>query len=208
MLRIKNIYIIEKNGSEHNLNGLDVYKGERVLLLDNENVVAHLQKANGGIEVKDVKIELPSTMFIYYEKITPIVFFKTDGGYYLLGENLVIIEKLRELDAKAYPIINFYRKLPFSYLQKGSKLDFAEIKAVVEILKNTLIKTESQLDIFIENNGTILFETPYYKYLFSSKKDIPLQIYQFEESINLLNIDAKNFDILDLRFNKPVVTLK
>ncbi len=207
-LRIKNIHSIENNGYKQVLNGLDIYKGARTPFLNNENVLAHLQKANREVEIKAVKIEAPSTMFIYFEKITPIVNFKTDGGYYILGENLVVLKKLRDIDAETYPIINFYRKLPYSYLQIGSKLDFAEIKAVVEILKNTLMKTEPQLEIFIENNGTILFETSSNRYLFSSEKDTSLQIYQFEQSVNLLNLDGKNFDILDLRFNKPVVTLK
>lgn len=188
------------------INGLELYRNEHILLLNEKDLIKTILIYNPNIESATIQKKLPDTLLITIKTYEPCAYLKTNNGFFLLASDGRILSKTKEMKQRA-PLINFYEKIDYSFYSPGNIIDFKDLLVALHFVK-TVQKLDMTVDtIDITGSHVIGLLIGEKTVNFSSEKDIAVQDYQFEKIAKQFHIEGTNFLKLDLRFDKPIIEL-
>ena len=200
---------IEIVGESNNrqLIGLDLIKGRNLLLLDKTNTEKDLIAKNAFIKsVETIKV-FPNKVVIKIINDQPIAILKMDKGFLFLSAEGKVVFKKKD-NPNGLTIINFYQNLYYFQYQISEKVDYEEILKTLSYLK-TIIDLGMKVDaVDITGVHMVAFNLGEKKIFLSLEKDRQVQEYQLKTIYRQFKIEGKDFESLDLRFDKPVIKLK
>lgn len=185
----------------------NIFIGKNILLLTEDTVKKNISESNP--QVGNVRLEkiYPNTVRIRIELDNPTAILTVDQGLFVLNSSGKIINKVKT-DNTNLPKINYYQKLNYSSFVPGDYVEYNDIETTLVFLK----KLEG-LDLDVANvdiNGLSMIRLNLKSgvILATTEKDLETQVYQLEKIIKQFAIEGKEFETLDLRFDKPVVKIK
>lgn len=207
--QIKTI-LVEGESFNNQIKGLENLKGSNIFFLTDNQIRVTLVKDNPSIQLDEIVKELPDKLILRLKHIEPIVALKLNQGYALLSNEGKILKKGKT--SSNLPVINFYQQFDYFQIVTGNTLDYKEIVTTLFLLKKSQglnLKVESidisGLSMIVFNLKDTTSAGQEQKIIFTSERDIRKQSYELETTIRQFKIEAKDFKVLDLRFDKPVV---
>jgi len=206
VLVISKIEII--GGSDNRqLIGLDLIKGQNLLLLNKTNTERDLTAKNSFIKSVEILKAFPNKIIIKIDDDQAIAALKTDQGFLFLSEEGKVVSKKKN-NPDDLAIIIFYQNLYYYQYQLSEKVDYVEILKTLSYLK-TIIDLGLKVDtVDITGVHMVAFNLGEKKIFLSLEKDRQVQEYQLKTIYRQFKIEGKDFESLDLRFDKPVIKLK
>lgn len=201
--KVKKIEILgEINSSD--LRGIESWNGKNMFLIQEDKMKQDLINANPLL--KDVKVvkKYPNTLNFIVSRYEESVYLVVDQGYFLLGDDGRILSKTKD-KAKDLPVINYYQKLNYSSWQSGDFIQYKDIMTALHFLRKSSDLGLTINTIDIGGTNMIALQLKDRKILFSSEKDRVLEDYQLDTIIRQFKIEGRQFTVLDLRFDKPVI---
>lgn len=205
--QVKKIIVVDNKKNNQAINGLTSIKNQLIFTVNEREISDFLLKNNPQLDEVRLLKKLPDTIFIYPQFATAIAQLKTNHGFFLLSKKGRIIKKNKK-QFPSFPIINFYQLLDFYQYQTGNNLNIKEILLALEVLeklKNLKFNKINTIDI--KSYDVIIFNKGKEKIYINTTKDKKLLFYEIESIIRKNEIEGKKIKFIDLRFNKPIVTL-
>lgn len=206
---VKQIVVTVDSGEVTNLVGLADLRGVPILILDEKSVARDLQLRNSSIQSISVDRSFPSTLKIRITVRKPHVALQvSDGGTFLLDREGVILNRTLEYTGPL-PILKYYQTFPYKQYQVGDKIDYNDLVTALYFVEqlNGFGYPAKRIDIdglymirLLVSEDKMFFAT--------SEKDREVQMYQLKELLRQFKIQGKDFKTIDLRFDKPVITIK
>lgn len=199
---------IEAIGPKMNaLRGIEKYKNYNLLLLNPKVEETNLYNDNPFLKSISVRKVYPDYLQIIYTVYKPIALLKISEGTAAMSPTGRILYKERDRPRTGdLPIINLYQLLNFNSVKTGEVIERTEIKKTLIFLQRILDLNMKVENIDIDGQNMILFKLNEQSIFFSTEKDENKQIYELQTIIRQFKIEGKKFKVLDLRFDKPIVT--
>ncbi|MBI2049796.1 hypothetical protein HYT32_02745, partial [Candidatus Roizmanbacteria bacterium] len=102
----------------------------------------------------------------------------------------------------------YYQKLNYSSFVPGDFVEYNDIKTTLVLLKKLEGLDLNVVNVDINGLNMIRLNLKSGIILATTEKDLGAQVYQLEKIIKQFAIEGKEFETLDLRFDKPVVKIK
>lgn len=187
--------------------GLTTIYQKKIFFLSKEKIKKQLLDTNPLLKSVDIQINYPSQVSITCVFYTSSAYLQVNEGYFMLGEDGRILEKTKTLTNKNLPIIRYYQQLDYYAFQSGDIITYKDVTTSLRLLTKM-----SDLGFIINNidiNGLsmIVLNSKDKRFIFTTEKDISEQEYQFSAIVRKFRQDKKDFKSLDLRFDKPVISL-
>lgn len=202
--KIKKIEVTS-NIKDTNINAKELFLGKRVFFTDSNTVKQKLQSANKHIIIEDVLIEFPSSIKISVKAQTPYMYLKVSSGYYLLNSEGQLLLKLKEINNFSLPVLTLSRLIPYHFLQVGDFINTSEIALTTKAI--SILKTNNIFPSILQINNRgdleIFFDE---KKIYIPTNNAETKLYQLEKTLNFLLVDGQKFVILDLRYEKPLIS--
>ncbi len=184
--------------------GLRELLKHNLLFINKDKMENQIEQENPLVKEAKISKVFPDKIKVNITLYNPEVVLQGDGVYFYLSDDGRILYKSKNQD-KSLPIIYYYQKLSPYIFQAGDWIDYYDIKMAIKIKK-----IFSDLGIIIErvdikDNNMIVFMEGKKNYLFSTEKDLKILEYQLIQIVKRFRIEAKEFTILDLRFDKAIV---
>lgn len=201
--KVKKIEVFGEMNS-FDLRGIESWNGKNIFLLQEDKMKQDLINANPLL--KDVKVvkKYPDTLSFIVSKYDESVYLVVDQGYFLLSDDGRILSKIKD-KTKDLPVINYYQKLNYSSWQSGDFIQYKDIIMALHFLRKSSDLGLTINTIDIGGTNMIALQLKDKKILFTSEKDQALEDYQLDRIIRQFKIEGKQFTVLDLRFDKPVI---
>lgn len=181
----------------------------RNIFFTSEKSVEQIMVDNNPL-VKAVRVQkiYPSTIRItpYFDEVIAALKVSEDG-FFLLSEQGKVLSKTKE-NRENLPQLVYYQLLQYALFQNGETISYKDILMALHFLKKSRdldlyvnsidITSFSMIGLYV-NGGKILFTT---------EKEQSVQDFQFETIVKQFKVEGKNFSVLDLRFDKPVVIFR
>lgn len=187
--------------------GIEEFNGKNILLFSEDTVKNTIYENNPLIKKVSVEKVLPGKLVIKIEENQPLAYLVVDRGYFVLADDGRILEKNKDIQGKK-PVINYYQKLTYSSYQAGDRVDLKDIRTALHFTQNVEGLGLPVVSIDINGFDMIRLQLENKMILFTTEKDIRAQDYQLDTLIRQFKVEGRNFKTLDLRFDKPIVTLK
>ena len=202
---------LEADGAIDQIIGLAGLKGSNLYFLSTATIIDQINKNNPNLLVTEAIKQFPDTLILKLKYVEPVAQLKLNLGFAQLSADGKILKKIKtdqsppSQKVSQLPIINFYQQLDFYQIAPGSSLDYEEILVTLFLLKKG-----SDLDLKIESIdisglNMIVFNLIGKKIIFSAEKDKDKLAFELEAISKQFKIEAKEYKILDLRFDKPIV---
>jgi hypothetical protein len=205
--RITEVEIQPENKKNEEIRGIQSLKGDYIWALNDQETSEFIKNRNANIKDVSITKQYPNKLSLKISYYTPLAVIKVPDGYFMLGDEAVILEKSREPINPSLPQISYYQNISFANYQAGDSLDFQDIKDALfymQRLANLKIRINS---IDIKGFNMLGLYTKDMTYMFSAEKERELQAYQLEATIREFMINGRKIKSLDVRFDKPVVVL-
>lgn len=205
--RVKHISVEPQNKRSRQLHGIQNLQGEYIWTVKEQEIAEFIQTRNSYVKQVEVTKTYPDSLLLKIDYYTPLAVLQVPDGYFLLGEEAVILEKNRNQLSPDLPFITYYQNIPFANYQAGQHLNFKDIQDSLFYLKaltGMKIKINS---IDIKGFHVLGLNTSDAEYLFSAEKNREQQVYQLETTIREFMISGEKIKSLDVRFDKPVLIL-
>lgn len=199
---IKKIEIVNKE--KINLLGTDEYINKNIFLVLSENIISNLKQKNPLVKNIVVKKKLPDVLILIPDLYTPIADIITSSGYFKISEDGRILSKSKNY-GKSYPLITYYQKLNYYSYNSGDFLSLKDIMTTLYFLKffqNNSLTVDS---VDIKDKDMLVFNLENRKIILTNNKEINLQEYTLDEILKSFKVSGKNFKVINLRFEKPVI---
>ena len=199
--------IVQGADSDGSLYGLSNIQGSSILFTSTDTIAKSIQLRNTQVEVLSVTKQYPHTITIV---VTPRIIqaaLTVSDGYYLLGNNGLIINRVKSINAYHYPLLSYYQQFPFDTFHAGDKLSYQDILLALTAIENARSVGLTPIRIDIGSFDVLALHTNDAEYRFSAQKDTGVQMYQFTTIVSRLREQQKKIKLLDVRFDKPVVQL-
>lgn len=196
--------LVEGEIPGNQIRGLENLKGKSLYFLTDSYITDTLVKNNPNIRLDEIIKDFPNRLVLKLEYVDPIAQLKLNGGFAELSDEGKILKKVKQVNIHL-PIINFYQQFDYYQITTGNNLDYEEIVTTLFLLEKCReldLKIES---IDISGLTMIVFNLKDKKIIFTSEKTNEKQAFELEAIIKQFKIEAKDFKILDLRFDKPLV---
>ncbi len=202
---------------KNNVLGIENLKGLNLYFLSEDFITDTVNNNNPNIVVAEVIKEFPDKLIIKLRLNEPIAQLKLNAGYAQLSEEGKILKKSKTpfsgvKQKNTIPTINFYQQFDYYQIKPGNKLDYEEIEITLALLKKSQdlnLKVEnidiSGLNMIVFNLKDQTADGQLKKILLTAEKDREKQEFELETIIKQFKIGAKDFKVLDLRFDKPIV---
>jgi cell division septal protein FtsQ len=205
--RIKTIDVQPSNKRNADLRGILPLKGEYIMFLDETEIAESIKIRNAYVRNVEVTKQYPDTLSLKMSYYSPLAILAVPDGFFLLGDEAVILEKSRKAFSNKVPQITYYQNVPFSNYQAGQELNFKDIKDSLFYLQKLSAMKQTINSIDIKGFHMLGLYTSDEVYLFSSEKERDQQVYQLEVTMREFMVSGKKIKSLDVRFDKPVVVL-
>lgn len=197
--------VVSGNGRKE-IRGLEVYKNQNLLFLSTVSIEQNIRSRNPFLARVQAIKQYPRTLIVHIFSDEPVAAFVVSGGYYLLSSDARIIARIREPAKASYPPIEYYQKFSYDSFKPGDTLDFADIKTALFFLKKM-----QDLDLVVNSidiNGLnmIVCKMKHAEVIYTTEKNVTMQAYELQTVVRQLKVTGKSFRVLDLRFDKPVIT--
>lgn len=185
----------------------NIFIGKNILFLSEETVKKNISESNP--QVGNIRLEkiYPDTVRIRVELDNPIAILTVDQGLFVLNNSGKIISKVKT-DNTNLPKINYYQKLNYSSFVPGDYVEYNDIKTTLVLLKKLEGLDLEVANVDINGLNMIRLNLKSGVILATTEKDLKTQVYQLEKIIKQFRIEGKEFETLDVRFDKPVVKIK
>lgn len=206
---VKQIRIAADSPNNGPIVGLDDLNGDSMITLSEKQVITDLQKRNPGLQSITVSREFPSTLKIRVTHRTPLVALQvSDDGVFILDREGSILNRQQKYTG-TLPILKYYQTFAYKQFQVGEKIDFKDIVQTLYFVDslNGFGYQAKRIDI----EGLYMIRLLVFgekSFFFTSEKDEEVQMYQLKELLRQFKIQGKDFKTVDLRFDKPVITIK
>lgn len=189
--------------------GLASLENKSIVLLDVRALEQQLKDQNPFIKTISLEKEYPHTLSIIASIHYPVANLKTNGGFFQLSEDGTILSKAHREDKKL-PIITYYQNFSFQGYQAGEQFSFKDIQYALHFLKKIQLLgiNINSIDIKGLHMLGLNAEETKQRFLFSAEKDQGTQDYQVEIVVLQLKREGKEFEELDVRFEKPIIKLR
>lgn len=195
-------------GKEPDLKGLEQLKGKNILIISKDEIKKILSKRNPQIKIVEIEKKYPQSIIITAKFDQPIVALLVDVGYFILSERGKILSKKKEIKVSSVPIVYYYQKLNYSSYEMGDRVEFKDILIAVHFVKKLSEMSLKTDKVDINGLNMIRLNLNESDIIFTAEKDISLQEYQLEKLIHQFKVKGKTFEVIDFRFNKPVIKLR
>lgn len=204
---IQRIEIISPNGKIV-VNGLENLQKKNFFLTSENEIIKTITQSNPQLKNVRAEKKYPDKLIIRAETDSSIAALKVNQGYFLLNLSGKILTKDKS-NSNRLPKINYYQKLNYNAYNIGDQIDLQDIIASLHFAKKT--REMGLLALSIDIGGVDMIRLNLHNkknLIFSTDKDINIQDYQFEKLIRQFKIEARDFESLDFRFDKPIIKLK
>lgn len=200
---------IEVSGLNKNetIRGLDILKNQNIFFVSVKENEEKLLNENAYLKKVTIKKIMPNKINITVETHTPVAVLVVNNGYLYLAQNGRILFKQKQNDTNL-TVINYYQKLDYKSTSIGNWISNNDIIISLNLLKICLELGLDINSIDINSLDMLGFNLDDKKILFTTKKSENAQRYILENIVQKFNIEGKDFNSLDLRFDKPVIVLK
>lgn len=205
--RVKHIILEPQNKRNESLRGVEDLKEEYLFFLDEQEVISKVKNSNAYVKNVEVTKQYPDTLSLQISYYIPLAILTVPDGYFLLGDEGVILEKSRKQFTQKLPLITYYQNVPFAHYQAGQQLNFADIKDSLYYLQTLSSLKQTINSIDIKGFHMLGLYTSDEVYIFSAEKDRDQQVYQLEAVMREFMISGKKIESLDVRFDRPVVKI-
>jgi len=201
---IKNIQLI--SDKEFSLTNKNKLINKSLLFADQDQIAKEIIKENFLLKTAIVDKVWPDTLKISVSFYEPCVSLIVNRGFFNLSCDGRILQKIK--DSQPYlPIINYYQKLNSGSFQTGDWIDYKDIKQTLFFIDKLKQINIIPLTIDIKGQDMLIFNLiDNRKIIFSNNKDKEVQDYQLELIIRQFKIEGKEFEKIDLRFDKPIIS--
>lgn len=205
LFRIKNIIIVSEKKNTINFNGLRSLENQLIFFINEYNIKKDFIQKNPHLEDINIKKKLPNTIVLTHVISNPIAQIQVANGFFHLSKKGRILKKTKN-KIDFLPLIIFYQKFNYQSYPTGDYLKYSEIiyslKAIEKIkslgfnnIKEVKIKNSNLIICYFDNKEINL----------SAEKDIERTFYELTTIINKIKLEKKDFQKLDVRFNKPII---
>lgn len=203
IFRIKEI-TVDDNGQKQFISGLNDFKNQNLILISPKDIALKIKEKNPTIKDVQVNKKYPNILELSFDFYDPSAEINVAGGYFILSSDGRILSKNKNKGG-LLPLISYYQKLDYYSYSAGDYLDINDIKTAISFiqsLKDLGLQVES-LDI--NDKDMLLCNVGDKKIIFSAEKNIALQQYELQQIVRQFKIQGKEYQSIDLRFDKPVV---
>lgn len=186
------------------LAGIQGLADENLIFLDEERLAEQIKRQNPRAQKVIIRKERSRRLLIEITAREPVVALKTLSGYFILSNDGVVLEKVRE-QPEAYPVMSYYQNIPYTSTQAGELLDFDDIMlgiAITEHLRSLGIVV-SAIDISGQHMVRLITDQDQ-DILVTTEKTAEMQKYQLETLLKAVAKEDTDYSQIDLRFDKPV----
>ncbi len=196
---------IQGASKNQDIRSVQLLKGQSFFLVDTARVEREILAANPLVRAITVQKMWPNEVIISITNHTPIARLQVGNGYFILSEDATILEKTREKTASPLTEISYYQNFDYHTYQPGAYLNYKDIVSSIFFLQKAL-----ELNLRIDNidiNGLnmIVFSLQDKRILFTTEKSLESQLYELQSIIRQFKVEGKDFEELDLRFDRPIV---
>ncbi len=217
LFRVRDIRVAGWEGSA-GLSGLEYAYDQNLLLLPSEQVRDHLLLRNPRAKQIFITKHYPSSLaidvstrktFAYLNAGSSV--FELDDESYVIGKSSIDTTRSSEVSdgtntKNPYVQLYFYQALPRSAYQLGQRIDLSQIRMAVELSSHLSDIGYRAKRIDIESSDVIRCKLEDLTVLFSASRDRLVQQYELRELLAEFKKQNKTVRVVDLRFDKPVVT--
>lgn len=189
------------------INGLSSLGNKNIVLLSTKKAEQQLYYNNPYLASVFIQKNYPDDLIVTVTFQKPLAYLEVNNGYFLLSGKGRILEKKR-VQEEIYPVVHYYQKLNFTAFQSGDTIDYQDIRTALHFLQKALDLGEAINTIDIIGSDVIALVGSERKIVVTTEKETGLQEYQMETIIRQFKVEGKDFKVLDVRFDKPVVELK
>ncbi|MBI2051274.1 hypothetical protein HYT33_00775 [Candidatus Roizmanbacteria bacterium] len=187
--------------------GIENFYFKNIFLLFDGQIERIIYENNSQVKRVRVAKKYPDTLHLFIEFDRPIVALEVDQGYFLLTGEGRIIAKRKKTSLKT-PVMKYYQKLHYTAYQAGDTLKLKDLLLALHFTKQASDLGFSASGIDINGLDMIRLQVDKKVIFFTTEKDRETQDYQLERLVRQFKIEGKDFKTLDLRFDKPIVTLQ
>ncbi|MBI1862603.1 hypothetical protein HYS00_00615 [Candidatus Microgenomates bacterium] len=206
---VKNVVVISNDGNQSHLVGLSELYGANLLILNEKQLEKDLMGKNPALNSIAVNRVYPATLQLRVSLRKPIVALQaSDEGVFILDHEGVILLRLQKYTGPL-PILKYYQTFPYKQYQVGDKIDYKDVMTALYFTdalsgfgypaKRIDIDGLYMIRLLVIDNKT---------FFATSEKDREIQLYQLKELLRQFKLQGKDFKTIDLRFDKPVITIK
>ena len=201
---------IQGNVNKDKIRGLENLKGQNLIFISDSYIIQTVIDNNPDIELDEIELIYPNKILLKLNPAESIAQLKLNQGFAVLDPDGRILKKIKQ--PEKYTIINFYQQFDSLQIIPGNRMNYKEIILVLYLLssaQNLDLKVDNVditgLNMIIFNLSKQPSESEGKKIYFSAEKAQEKQAFEFETLIRQFKIEARDFKILDLRFNKPII---
>ena len=184
--------------------GLDALKRKNLLLLTQQEISDIVTEQNPSIKSVTMTKVYPDMVVISPRWYTQHAYIPTGSGFLIVAADGRVLQKTRDIPSGLVPV-SYYQKLNYDVYQSGQIVDYTDIKAGLSALKSARDLGLEVLSVGIEGSNMIRLQLDDKTVLFSAQKSIQLQAYQLEQLVRQFALEGKDYETIDIRFEKPVV---
>ncbi len=197
---------LEANPGKLPVAGIPEIKGKYIFLTSEKTIADIITRTNPSIKSVIVAHQYPDTVQLSITRYEPVVYLKSQDGYFLLAEEAIILGKSSEIEKKQLPVMNYYQSVPFAEYQAGQQLPTQDIRDSIFFLKKMGDMGIRINSIDIAGFHMLGLYTEDKKYYFSSEKERNVQVYHLEQAMKRFRNEETEYKSIDVRFEKPVIT--
>lgn len=206
---IKHIVVTVNSGSATSAAGLeDLYK-QNMLLVSEEQIEKDLQYKNPALQSISVVRAFPSTLKISIIHRKPLAALQvSEEGVFIVDKDGIILVRQQKY-AGTLPVLKYYQSFQYRQYQVGDRIDYKDLITTLYFVDtlNGFGYPSKRIDI----DGLYMIRLLVIgdkMFFLTSDKDREVQMYQLKELLRQFKIQGKDFKTIDLRFDKPVITIK
>ncbi len=203
VFRVKTIEVYGTH-QKTSLTGLPKYYRQLLPFVDDQEVEKTIKRYNALVKSVVVKKQYPDRLQVTVTFYKPFAYFQADAGYFAVSGDGRVLFKKKDYD-RTYPLIRYYQKLSFQETQSGEYLNQKDIATGLHFLLSALDLGLRINTIDINGLDMIALQLHDKRILFTIEKDITTQDYQLGTILRQFKIEGRDFKVLDLRFEKPII---
>ncbi len=205
-VHMSNQWVYDSLGNP-SITGISNFENVNSLFLSTKDVEQIIYDSNPIIKKVQVEKELPSRLIMNLSFYQPAAVFEVSQGFYLLSSDGRILAKEKS-KRKDLPFIKYYQKLGYDSANSGDTLSYADLETALYFLSKITDLGFRINNIDINGPDMIALYADKKKFVVTTEKESELQLYQLTVLIKQFKIEGKEFESIDLRYEKPIIQVK
>lgn len=176
--------------------------GKNLISLSPQDISQQIKNEFSEIEEVEIKKELPNRLIINLTKRKAIAVIEMKNEYWQVDYRGIILTRRHELSDLPLIVSD-----EVAISSDGEKIESPQVLASLDCLYKLLFKNLEPYRMEIQNPQTlIIYLRTGSVVLYSFKNDWQLQVDSLQLILERAKIEGKQIKVIDLRFDKPVIT--